>query len=63
MAKPAATQNSRPKSTVAKISVAVRQYVTEHAKWNESIDLTLRRLLGRSFKRWLDTKSAKDGLQ
>lgn len=50
-----------PRSTVAKISRELREFVTEQAKWNESIDATLRRLLGKKFRTWLDGRNGKKG--
>jgi hypothetical protein len=35
-----------PPTTTVKLSRFVREYITAKAEWNESIDSTLRRLLG-----------------
>ena len=44
----------RQKSIVVKMSPELRSFVTKHSTWKESIDATIRRLLGRRFKKWLE---------
>jgi hypothetical protein len=46
----------RKNSIVVKMSPNVHEYVTEHGRWDETIDLTLRRLLGNPFQKWLEGK-------
>ncbi len=43
----------RKKSIVVKMSPELRSFVTQHSVWKESIDATIRRLLGRRFRKWL----------
>jgi hypothetical protein len=52
-----ASKPVRKNSIVVKMSPKVHEYVTEHGRWDETIDLTLRRLLGNPFQKWLDGKN------
>jgi hypothetical protein len=42
----AADKSALPNTTTVKISRFLREYITAKAQWNESIDHTVRRLLG-----------------
>lgn len=42
----AAERSELPGNTTVKVSRFLREYITAKAQWNESIDHTLRRLLG-----------------
>jgi hypothetical protein len=42
----AAEKSELPGNTTVKVSRFLREYITAKAQWNESIDHTLRRLLG-----------------
>ena len=44
------TPPKKPSTTVVKISREVREYIVDHAAWNQSVDSTLRVLLGPKFK-------------
>jgi len=57
MAKQVIKKKVKPKSTVVKMTWDLRAYVIKHAQWNESIDSTLRRLLGKPFQNWLKTQN------
>ena len=43
---PRESSKNPPETTTIKVTVEVRDYITSKAHWNESIDQTLRRLLG-----------------
>lgn len=43
---PRETPKTPPNTTTIKVTEEVREFVTSRAHWNESIDQTLRRLLG-----------------
>lgn len=45
-AQKAAEKSGLPSTTTVKISRFLREYITAKAQWNESIDHTVRRLLG-----------------
>jgi hypothetical protein len=45
-AQKAAGKSGLPSTTTVKVSRFLREYITAKAQWNESIDHTIRRLLG-----------------
>ncbi len=55
----AGTPPKKPSTTVVKISREVREYIVAHAAWNQSVDSTLRVLLGPKFAKWLKAQMAR----